>query len=54
MLNAIWIGLIVAAVIVGAATGRMEAVTRAAFDSAKSASRSPSVLVGFMALWLGR
>jgi spore maturation protein A len=53
MLNAIWIGLIVISVIVAAATGRMEAVTKAAFDSAKGAVEIALGLVGFMALWLG-
>jgi spore maturation protein A len=53
MLNVIWIGLIVAAVIVGAATGRMEAVTKAVFDGARSAVEIALGLVGFMALWLG-
>ncbi len=53
MLNVIWIGMIVVAVVVGAATGRMEAVTKAAFDSARGAVEIALGLVGFMALWLG-
>jgi spore maturation protein A len=53
MLNAIWIGLVVVSVIVAAATGRMEAVTRAAFDSAKGAVEIAIGLIGFMTLWLG-
>ncbi len=53
MLNVIWLGLIVVAVVVGAATGRLDAVTRAAFDSARTAVELAIGLVGVMALWLG-
>ncbi len=53
MLNAVWIGLIVIAVVVGAATGRLDAVTRAAFDSSRGAVELAIGLVGVMALWLG-
>jgi spore maturation protein A len=53
MLNVIWIALVVVSVVVAAATGRMEAVTKAAFDSARGAVEIAIGLVGFMALWLG-
>ncbi len=53
MLNYIWLGLILAAVLIGGATGRMDEVTKGAFDSAKAAVELAIGLVGFMALWLG-
>lgn len=53
MLNGIWIGLIVVSVVVAGVTGRMEAVTKAAFEGAKGAVEIALGLVGFMALWLG-
>jgi len=53
MLNYIWLGLILAAVLIGGVTARMDAVTQGAFDSAKLAVELALGLVGFMALWLG-
>ncbi len=53
MLNFLWFGLIVVAVVVGAATGRLDAVTKAAFDSARTAVELALGLVGVVALWLG-
>ena len=53
MINWIWMGLIILGVIAGAATGHMEAVTKAAFDAAKTAVELSIGLIGIMALWLG-
>lgn len=53
MLNWIWLFLVVIALIVGAINGRIEAVTKAAFDSANTAVKIAIDLIGIMALWLG-
>ena len=53
MLNWIWIGLMVIALVVGAVNGRLEAVTKAAFDGATTAVDIALGLVGVMALWPG-
>ncbi len=54
MLNYIWLGLILAAVLMGGATGHLQAVTDGAFDSAKTGVMTLALpLVGIMALWLG-
>lgn len=53
MLNWIWLFLVVIALIVGAINGRIDAVTKAAFDSANSAVKIAIDLIGIMALWLG-
>lgn len=53
MLNAIWIAMLVAAVVCGALTGQLEAVTQASVDSAKSAVELAIGLVGVMTLWIG-
>jgi spore maturation protein A len=53
MLNVVWLALVAVAVIVGAATGRLDAVTKAAFDSARSAVEISIGLIGIMAMWLG-
>lgn len=53
MLNWIWLGLIVIAVVHAGFTGRMEAVSLAAFDSAKSAVTLVIGLTGFMIFMLG-
>ncbi|MFO7760590.1 MAG: nucleoside recognition domain-containing protein [Desulfobia sp.] len=52
-INIIWLGLVVIATVTAAYTGRMEAVTRASFDSAKDAVTLAIGLIGPMALWLG-
>lgn len=53
MLNYIWFGLMAVALVVAAAMGRPEEVTKGAIDSARSAVEISIGLVGVMALWLG-
>jgi len=53
MLNYIWFGLMAIALIVAAFTGKAEAVTKGAVDSAKTAVEIALGLVGIMTLWLG-
>ncbi|MEE9162494.1 MAG: nucleoside recognition domain-containing protein [Candidatus Neomarinimicrobiota bacterium] len=53
MLNYIWFGLIAVSFVVGLITGRLDAVTEAAFDSARLAVELAIGLIGAMALWLG-
>jgi len=54
MLNYIWLGLILAAVVIGGANHAMKEVTDAAFDRAKYAVLELALpLAGIMALWLG-
>src|SRR5215475_7309696 len=53
MLNAIWVGLVVLAVIVAAFTGHMEAVSHEAFAATKSAIDTLIGLTGGMILFLG-
>jgi spore maturation protein SpmA len=54
VLNYIWLGLIVAAALMGGATGHLKELTDGAFGAAKSAVMDIALpLVGFMALWLG-
>ncbi len=53
MLNGILLFLIVGATIAAAYTGRMDAVTKASIDSAKTAVELALGLIGQMALWLG-
>jgi len=53
MLTWIWIGLVVASVVVGAVNGKLDAVTKAAFDMAETGVTIALGLVGVMALWLG-
>ena len=53
MLNYIWFGMMAVAVVVGTFTGRIEAVTEAAIDMAKTAVTISIGLIGIMALWLG-
>ena len=54
MLNYIWLGLMVCAVLLGGATGHLPGVTSGAFDMAeKSVMNVALPLIGVMALWLG-
>jgi len=54
MLNYIWLGLVVLAVVIGGANGSLKAVADRAFEMAKFAVLDTALpLVGIMALWLG-
>jgi spore maturation protein SpmA len=53
LLNWIWLGLILSAVVCAAFTGQMPAVSEAAFESAKSAVQLVIGLAGFMIFMLG-
>jgi len=53
MLNYIWFGLIIVAVLLGGINGKIEAVTKAGLDSAGNAVTLAIGLIGVMALWLG-
>jgi spore maturation protein SpmA len=54
MLNYIWLGLVVLAVLLGGFTGQLQAVTNAAFEACKTAVMTLALpLAGVMALWLG-
>jgi len=54
MLNYIWLGLILAAVVLGGADGKLKELTDSAFDAAKTAVMTIALpLAGLMALWLG-
>lgn len=54
MLNYIWLGLVLGAVLLGGATGQLKEVTTAAFDACKTAVMTLALpLAGVMALWLG-
>ena len=53
MLNYIWFGLMLIALLVAAFNGTADAVTKGAVDSAKTAVEIAIGLVGVMTLWLG-
>src|SRR5438105_14102535 len=53
MLDVIWPALIVAALVCGAATGRLDAVAAATTDGARTAVELAIGLLGTMTLWLG-
>jgi spore maturation protein SpmA len=52
-INVIWLYLILTSIVVAAYTGRMDAITKASFEGAKSAVTLAITLIGAMALWLG-
>ena len=53
MVNWIWLFFIVSSVAVAACTGRMDAVTQAAFEGAKSGVTVSFGLISIMVFWLG-
>ncbi len=53
MLNYIWLALVIVAVVLGGINGKVDAVTKAAIDSAGNAVTIAIGLIGVMALWLG-
>lgn len=54
MLNWIWLGMLIVAVLVGGFTGRMPELTKGAFETAETAVMKIALpLVGIMAIWLG-
>lgn len=53
MLNIIWLGMILIAVVVGVIEGRIDEVVRAVTDSAKLGFELAIGLTGIMSLWLG-
>lgn len=52
-INLVFVGLMAISVLLASYTGRMEAVTQASVDAAKSAVQLAIGLIGIMALWLG-
>jgi len=53
MLNYIWLGMVILAIVVGGINGKIDDVTKAAIDSAAGAVTIAIGLIGIMALWLG-
>ncbi len=53
MLNYIWLGLMIIALIVGAINGKISEVTQAAFEYAEASVEIAIGLIGIMAFWLG-
>lgn len=53
MINVIWASMLLIGVVVGIATGNVDAVTEAAVESAKTGVEISLGLIGVMALWLG-
>jgi len=54
MLNYIWLGLVLLAVVIGGANDRLKEVSDGAFDAAKTAVMAIALpLIGITALWLG-
>lgn len=53
MLNLIWLGLIIASVVVAAWNGRIEVINQAAFEGAKTGVTVAFGLLSVLAFWLG-
>lgn len=53
MLNYIWLTMVILAIVLGGINGKIDAVTKAAIDSAAGAVTIALGLIGYMALWLG-
>jgi spore maturation protein A len=53
MLNYVWLGLMIIAIVVGAINGKLAEVTTAAFEMAETSVNIALGLIGLMALWLG-
>jgi len=53
VLNYIWLGLVILAVVLGGINGKIEDVTKAGIDAAGNAVTIAIGLIGVMALWLG-
>ena len=53
MLNWIWLGLVLLAVLLGAMSGQLAEITGAAFERRMAAMTLALPLAGIMALWLG-
>lgn len=53
MVNLIWFVLLAAGIITAACTGKIEIVTKAAFEAANLGVKIAIQLIGMMALWLG-
>ena len=54
MLNFIWLGLVVVAVLMGGFSGHLQEVSNAAYEACKTAVMTIALpLAGVMALWLG-
>lgn len=53
MLNYLWAGMLLAGILYGALTGRLEAVTNAALESSKEAVTLCIAMTGVMAFWSG-
>src|SRR5688572_30226049 len=53
MLNWIWLGMVLAAVLIAGATGRMEAIASGAVKGAETAVTIALGLIGIMTVWMG-
>jgi spore maturation protein A len=53
MMNWVFLGLVIFGVVAAAFNGKMDMLTKSAFDAAKSAVELAIGLIGIMALWLG-